>query len=90
MTCYKQKTWHRLCFLLLGHLPLQVFFLLLFLKTDVSAVADVLGAVDEIMSSLQSLRIRVSELMLLLLSDPRKGLSELWIDALNTNSILRF
>ena len=66
------------------------FFLLLFLKTDVSAVADVLGAVDEIMSSLQSLRIRVSELMLLLLSDPRKGLSELWIDALNTNSILRF
>ena len=66
------------------------FFLLLFLKTDESAVADVLGAVDEIMSSLQSLRIRVSELMLLLLSDPRKGLSELWIDALNTNSILRF
>jgi len=66
------------------------FFLLLFLKTDVSAVAGVLGAVDEIMSSLQSLRIRVSELMLLLLSDPRKGLSELWIDALNTNSILRF
>jgi len=53
-------------------------------------VAGVLGAVDEIMSSLQSLRIRVSELMLLLLSDPRKGLSELWTDALNTNSILRF
>jgi len=29
-------------------------------------------------------------LMLLIRSDPRKGLSELWIDALNTNSILRF
>ena len=73
---------------------MALFFLLLFLKTDVSAVAYVLGAADEIMSSLSSLTIRISELrfllLLLLLSDPLKGLSELWLDALNANSILRF